>query len=457
MKKFWLNCLVATGTVFGLMWALSEITKLRMFDSFDPIGQALSDFELTDYVFSNWRDFSVHDDRIVLVNIGNLNRAGIAEQIRIISQYKPKLIGIDTFFNCEGGLRDSVNCPAINDVMGNLLLSNAIQEAGNVVLVSKINQSKALVESGEVDVYDSMSYSDDIFQDHALAGFANLVTGAVYQEDVKVCRSFIPTMEVNGKPELAFSVKLAMLYDSVSAKKLLKRTNEEELINFRGNVEIEDRRSVIHTREDLSTTASPTVFTALDVQQVLSEDFHPDTFKDKIVIMGYMGSHFGDPSWSDRFFTPLNKKVAGRANPDMFGVVIHANIVSMILTGDFIDELEDWHQYLIAFVFCYLNMMLFFFINRRFPIWFDSMSLTLQVVQIVLLMGLTVTVFDKWDFKLDLTIAIAAIALAGPTFEFYDNVLYSLVRIWRNRRLTNKDEEVLITQNEELPENPKHP
>ena len=85
MKKFWLNCLLATVTVFALMWALSKLTQLNMFDAFDPIGQALNDFELTDYAFSNIREDPLVDDRILLVNIGNIPRAAIAEQIRIIS------------------------------------------------------------------------------------------------------------------------------------------------------------------------------------------------------------------------------------------------------------------------------------------------------------------------------------------------------------------------------------
>jgi CHASE2 domain-containing sensor protein len=442
MKKFWLNCLLATATVFALMWALSKLTKLEMFDAFDPIGQALSDFELTDYAFSRLREDPKVDDRIVLVNIGYLSRAGIAEQIRIISKYKPKVIGIDSFFYCEGGLRDSINCPAAFDELGNMMLSNAIQEAGNVVLVSKVHQTRKAYESG-ANVYDSMAYSDGIFQEYADSGFANLATEATYQEDVKICRSFVPAVDVKGKRELAFSVKLAMHFDSTSVDKLFKRDKEEELVNFRGNVEMQDVKSKIERGKDLATTQYPVMFPALDVHQVFAEDFEPDLIRDKIVVMGFLGSRFGDPAWNDKFFTPLNRKVAGRANPDMFGVVVHANIVSMILNGDYIDELEEWHKYLIAFIFCYFNIALFFYINAKYPVWFDSVSLVLQVVQIVLLMGLTIWVFYKSAFKLDLTITLAAIALSGPTMEFYDNVLYSLVRIWKNRRLTNQPEEVL--------------
>ena len=85
------------------------------------------------------------DQNIVIVNIGNLSRRQIAEQIQIISKYKPKVIGIDGFFDCSRGLRDTVNCPQLKDTLGNLMLSNVIQEAGNVVLVTKVLQADTLV------------------------------------------------------------------------------------------------------------------------------------------------------------------------------------------------------------------------------------------------------------------------------------------------------------------------
>lgn len=445
--KFWLNRLLATAFVFGLMWALDKLTELKVFDAFDPIGQALADFELTDYAFSQLRDDPPVDDRIVLVNIGNLSRAGIAEQIRILSQYNPRVIGIDGFFNCEGGLRDTVNCPQLNDMMGNLLLANAIQEAGNVVLVSKLLQKTKTFEAKLVDVYDSMEYSDEIFQAHAYHGFANLATEAKYQEDIKICRSFVPRMEVNGQEELAFGVKLAMAYDSTSAYEFLEREKEEEVINFRGNVETQMVK-LKNVQTDIYTTEFNNRFAVIDVHQVFNGEFVPAAIEDKIVILGFLGDYFGDPSWNDKFFTPLNKKVAGRANPDMFGVVIHANIVSMILDGDYVNELEEWNEYIIAFILCFLNVTLFFYINDRFPVWFDSVSLSVQIIEIVLLMGLTIWVFNLWDFKLDLTLTIGVVALSGPVFEFYDNIMISLLQIWHKNRLTKRSENVLTPEEE---------
>jgi len=129
---------------------------------------------------------------------------------------------------------------------------------------------------------------------------------------------------------------------------------------------------------------------------------------------------------------------------------VHANIVAIIINGDFVDELEEWHKYVLAFLFCYVNMLVFFYINARFPVWFDTFSLLIQVVQIIALMFVTVLVFAHADFKLDLTLTIFTIAFAGPSFEFYDNILNTgLVRIWQ-KRLTKRKKEVLTTQDTEI-------
>src|SRR5688500_7953025 len=171
MRKFWIDCVLATVLVFLSMWGFYRVTQLKVFNAFDPIGEALGDVELTDYVFSKLREDPDVDQNIVVVNIGDLSRREIAEEIQIISQYKPKVIGIDVFFDCRTGLRDTVNCAPLRDVMGNLMLSNAIREAGNVVLVTKVLQADSLLP---VDTYDSLRRSDPMFRDFAVReGYAS--------------------------------------------------------------------------------------------------------------------------------------------------------------------------------------------------------------------------------------------------------------------------------------------
>lgn len=434
MKKLLVKGVAVTLFVFFTMWAVSKITDYKVFQAFDPISQALAEFELTDYVFSRFRPVPVPDPRIVLVNIGPLSRREVAQQIQIISQYHPKVIGIDGFFNCEGGYRDTINCPQLLDTLGNLLLSNAIHEAGNVVLVSRLLQSDSLDKANAYDVYDSMEYSDPMFSDYARNAYANLSTGATYQEDVKICKSFMPRMMVKGKEKLAFSVMMAKLYDSAITQQFLDRNNYEEIINFRGNFEVPDVKiKSLRERMD-STSAFRTLCYAIDWKPLQEGDYLPVMFENSIVIFGFLGNYFGDPSWNDKFFTPLNLKIAGRANPDMFGVVVHANIVAMILNKDYVNQIDLWVQIVIAFGVCFLNVLLFNWMDRNFPALYDGLSVVIQIIEIVIVSLFIIYVFGRFNLKLDLTLTIAALALIGPCFDVYKSVENMIIEKLTQRR-----------------------
>lgn len=441
MLKFWFQSFIITVFVFFLLWGANRASRLNIFTAFDVVGQSMKDFELTDYVFSYLRPDPKPELRIVLVNIGVLSRREIAQELALISQYKPRVIGLDSFFNCEGGLRDSVNCPQLLDTLGNLMLSSAIREAGNVVLGEKLLQTKALAKF-DSDIYDSIEYSDPMFNDYAIGtAYASLPTDATYQEDVKLCRSLFPKIKVNGKDELAFSVQLAMLYDSAKTNKFLQRNKYEELINFRGNIEVRELRVKSIKDDETATTNFATMFYVVDAYQVLNNEVLPELFRDNIVIMGYMGDYLGDPSWEDKFFTPLNKKVAGRANPDMFGPVVHANVVAMILNEDYIDELTDWQKYFIAFVVCLLTVALFITIDNKLPMWFDALSVIIQLTELLLIGAVIIQAFAIWQLKLDLTVAIGVSALVGPAYDIFKSVQNEI-----NRRLTKRREKVLMAE-----------
>ncbi len=437
MRNFWIDCVLATLLVFLLMWGILGISNLNIFNAFDSIGQALSDIQLTDYVFSNLRKDPDVDQNIVVVNIGDLSRGEIAEEIKIISQHKPKVIGIDSFFGCPSLLRDTVNCPKLRDVMGNLLLSNAIQEAGNVVLVTKVLQADTLLPPNQ---YDSLRRSDPMFSDFAVReGYANLDTDAEFQDDAKTCRVFNPRIEVDGKTNYAFAVEIAMEYDSVKTKKFLERNNYEEVINYRGNV-----------YDIFGSTGYPNMFYTLDVDDVRSGNFMPDMLKDKIVIFGFLGSYLGDPSWDDKFYTSLNKKLAGRANPDMFGAVVHANIVSMILNEDYVNQMAEWQEVAMAIILCLLNVALFSLINTHLPLWYDGITKLLQLIQLLLYTVLMVMIFHWFSFKLNVTLTLAAVALVGDVYEIYMSVIknmYFKIKGWF--MITPKDDAVLTAVNTE--------
>ncbi|MEQ8425384.1 MAG: CHASE2 domain-containing protein [Cyclobacteriaceae bacterium] len=434
MRKFFTDVVLATLFVFVTLGGIVKITDLKVFSAFDPLGQALGDMELTDIAFSQLRNDPTIDTNIVVVNIGALPRRGVAEQIRILNKYKPKVIGMDSFFDCPLGLRDTINCPAISDVMGNALLANAIDEVENFVLVTSVQQTDSLFNTGIVDQYDSLERTDADIRGDAYEGYANLETDAANQESFKACRSFNPRLKVGNDTLYAFSTRIAKIYAPEKTKRFLERGNYSEVINYRGNI------------LDLYGASSfAGRYFALDWYQVLNEEFLPSLITDKIVLMGYMGDDFSDTSWDDKFFTPLNKQYAGKTNPDMYGLVVHANILSMILEEDYIEVMADWQEWLIAIVVCMLNVALFWLIHHRIPDWFDGKTVMLQLLQILLLSFLMIYFFNWYGFKLNLTTTLGALALVGTCFEIYVGVVVKGFDFLKSRRWFTKRKTRVLT------------
>ncbi|MEL7006443.1 MAG: CHASE2 domain-containing protein, partial [Bacteroidota bacterium] len=395
---------------FILMWGIYTFLQLPIFDAFNPISVALSDFEMTDIAFSKMRgrDDVPSDTNVVVVNISApyiIKRSDFAQQVRIINKYDPKVIGVDSFYDVPK-----------SDTLGDLLLADALSEVKNLVMVT------SLIYNESNETYDSLRRSWEPFRANAHEGFANLDTDANVQQDFKACRQFPPTKMVNGEKQLAFSVKVAELFNPAAAKRFLDRNNEWETINYSGNI------VDLHNASDFSGK-----FTFLDWDTVLDENFEPSLIKDKIVLFGFAGENIFDTSWDDKFFTPLNRHYAGKTNPDMYGVVVHANIISMILQDAPIDSLSIFWDIVLGVLLCFLNVVLFSIIYHKLPKWYDGLTKLIQLAEVLVLVFIIILVFANSSFSLNLTIGLAAVALAGDSLEVYYGVVDNLIvriRAW---------------------------
>jgi CHASE2 domain-containing sensor protein len=282
-----------------------------------------------------------------------------------------------------------------------------------------------------------------MFMTDSKLGFVSLPTDATYQEDVKLCRTVFPQWIVNGKRQLAFSTQIAYQYDSVVTEKFLARNNKEEWINFRGNIEVMTFRFQTEKVDETASTNFKTMFYAVDPDQLFKGEVLPEMFKDKIVILGYLGDYLGHSAWEDKFFTPLNKKVAGRANPDMFGLVLHANVVAMILNEDYINTIPDWATYVVAFLVCLLTIELFIVIDKKLPSWFDALSFFIQVILLLVISGIIIFAFTTFNMMLELGLALGVTALVGPCYDIFKSLQNEY-----NRRFS-KQEKTEFTKQEE--------
>jgi CHASE2 domain-containing sensor protein len=390
-KQHWRDTFFCTLFIFGTLGLLYVLPG--QFEVFNPLSEAFSDFELTDVVYSRHLGededlehiqdaVATRDTNIVLVNIGLLDRRGIAEQINIINQYQPKLIAIDALFEVA------------RDPVADSMLSDAMSRTKNLVLGVKL--LKADYEKGG---FDSVQTTFWAFDRYAKRAFVNLITDG--EDKFRVSRHFSPKERSADSLMLAFSTKIAQIAYPEQTAEFLKRTNKLEIINFRR-----------HEHQYL----------ALDIADVFSPNLSVN-LKDKIVIMGYMGTDFSSKSWEDKFFTPLNEKYIGKTAPDMFGMTVHANIVSMIHEQHYIDEMPETMNNLIGVIFCLLNVSLFLYFNRKLPRWYDAITKAAQFSQILLLLYLTLLVYSRYRYKLDLSLAIGTILLAGDMVEIYVGVV----------------------------------
>jgi CHASE2 domain-containing sensor protein len=422
---------MVTVFTFAFMLGLSFLLDLKVFSAFDPVGQAIGDMELSDIAFSQIRADPPPDTNVVLVNIGYLGRGEMGEEIRQIIKYKPKVIGFDILFSCT-------DCEPFRDTAANRSFASAIKRAEEtgvkVVMAHKLHQSTALVkELGDTDIQDSIEHTVDLLKQNSYEGFVNLDTDAEHQEDLKACRRLNPKITVNGKDELAYSVRMAMLFDSVKTKRFLARENKTEIINYRGNV-VDFHGASTYSGQ----------YPLLDPEQALDTGYYPEyeaMLKGKVVLFGFLGNDMFDTSWDDKFFTPINRKYAGKARPDMYGVVVHANVVSMILKEDYVDEMADWQEFAIAFLVLMLTAALFFKIEEKLPIWYDLLSLLIQVALVVIFSLVMILAFSYYSLKLNFTITLAAAALVGTCFELYNGGILRLYHVVTSK-LTKETDEV---------------
>ncbi len=405
---------LSTIVVVGLLFYIP-----KNFDFLSPIGKALSDVDLTDVVFSQFRDDQRRevDTNIVIVNIGQANRGEIAQILENINRHAPAAVGIDAFFRQP------------KEAESDSMLQAALDATQHLVLVSKVAYKADLADAdlGQYDesvvtderAFDTLETSHPMFAQHASTGFANMII----DQDA----AFMTVREVSfsescaGKNEVSFPIRLAQIVDPAAAQRALARGLPKEVINFHGNIE-----SFYH----------------IDVDQALDPATDLSVVRGKVVLLGYCGPNFQTRSLEDNFFTPLNSQYVGRSYPDMFGVVIHANTLAMIRNGDYIGAMSSTTSIVLGLVILVLNVMLFTFLYTKYEVWYDVIAVAVQLGESLLGVFLILYVFNHYNYKLALTPTLVGVALVGTVHDLYQDsikkiIVRTLARMRKGKRVTS--------------------
>jgi hypothetical protein len=116
----------------------------------------------------------------------------------------------------------------------------------------------------------------------------------------------------------------------------------------------------------------------------------------------------------------MNAKYYGKTVPDMNGIVVHANIISMVLEHNYIKKLPSWFLWVFAIFIGWLHMSFFIRYYLESHIWFHLVAKIAQVASAFFFVWLGIYLFDKYRIKLDMKITLVVIVLAVDVIYFYE-------------------------------------
>ena len=163
----------ATLSVFAFIIILGLIPINFYF--LNPLKLALKDFDFNDITYSNLgRENDSLDHRVVIVNIGDADRAMLAPIIEKTAEYKPKVMALDVVF--EGP----------KDPESDSIISQAIARHPNLVITNRI------------DWEDTSEYlKGQHFSEYtAFKGYGNLIGDS--KEEKRTMRLYSPFEVIKG-------------------------------------------------------------------------------------------------------------------------------------------------------------------------------------------------------------------------------------------------------------------
>jgi len=380
--QFVLIALLIVVFAHALTWGVGKISLL------DSLEHSVLDFDFSDIYYSGGYRPSPLDTNIVLVNIGPLGKSGIARQIEILSQYKPKVLGVDVFFTLAG---DSAEVEGLWNVLNN---------TPNIVLPSQL-----FYKDDSSDLPDSVILPKRAFQFSSQnTGYANL---NIPDNDrgVGTVRSFESIVQIQGEHHYPFAATIARLFNEEKFEQYNRRKRREELINFTGH------RMLFNVDK-----ANDATYFTVDYYDVLEENIHPDLIKDKIVLLGFMGNDLYENSPLEKFYSPMNERFAGRSLPDIYAVEVQANMISMILSGNYIDR-SDFLDRTLDMILLFLAIVIFKYLFDKNEENYSFISKIVAFGLINIMVIFPLLIYHFYLFKIDLRYGIFYLVFASDLFE----------------------------------------
>ena len=398
-----------------ILYLLHHLPVNQLF--IDPFSEAIKNHDIMDVGFSKFRDHtdpSLFDDNIVILNSGKTNRKEIAEVINYLTEHEVAAVGVDLIF-------DRTPHNAIDTILSKALRSD------KVILGYTFDEMHA----GNAHSIHGVT-SDELFVHNvAQMGYVNLATNDGFS-----VRAFEPYHTIDGEKRQSLALKLASKLKPEILDITAKRNNKIEWINFKrlqpGNINmnfpINETKSVHYAYTSVNQFLSDTA------------SYNKEYLEGKIVLIGFNGENEDALSMKDRYFTPLNQIYHGRSLPDMYGVVVHANIISMLLTEDFLYEIPEWVLYLMGFLIFFMNYFIFKKLDDKKLFTILPLVRVVQLIQFVILFSFCIIMITHFNIKFGFIIMITAVIISFEVYELYDHKLKQKVaELYHTKVLKDKN------------------
>ena len=127
----------------------------------------------------------------------------------------------------------------------------------------------------------------------------------------------------------------------------------------------------------------------------------------------------------------------GKANRDMYGIIVHANIISTILGGRYTTVMPDWQMHILGILVVYLVFAMFRPIYDDFKVWYDGITKTMGLLLSMLILFIIGWLFADYNYQLRFgAIYFACVLLAGDFLEIYYGLIRNIARKVRNKFIT---------------------
>lgn len=376
-------------TIFATIWVFIFIVVLGSIPLnlgiMNPLKLGLKDFDFNDLTYSKLGKAQTDsiDRRITIVNIGHANREEIAMLIDALAVHKPKVMALDAlFYEARDPHQDS-------------MLSETFSRHKNLIVARKL-----VLEGKEGDTVKS--YSGDYISTASEYAHVN-----IFNDSLSTIRYFEPFfIDYKNTYYPFFATSIVKAYDTAAYKHLKKKGNKKVIINYTRHM---DR------------------YFRLEYEGVMTGQFDASLITGRIVLLGYVNDDPND--LEDKKYTPMNSRFAGKSIPDMNGIVVHANIISMALDNNYIKKVPLWGNLLLAVLVCWLHMSFFVHYYLESHIWFHLAAKIAQVASAIFFVWLGIYLFDKYRLKVDMKLSLITIVLAVDVIYFYE-----AWAVWMNKK-----------------------